>query len=128
MLNNCKPYAYMRVVVPLDENRGWDSRISDELGHAPYFALVDGDRLTIVEGPKVITGRGPRWAELYTKLKPNVVITKEIGKPAYAAFRQKGVTVYYADAKTLREAVEKWKRGELREFPEELAHEPHHEH
>ncbi|MEM1597552.1 MAG: NifB/NifX family molybdenum-iron cluster-binding protein [Pyrobaculum sp.] len=118
----------MRIVVPLDENKGWDSKISEELGHAPYFAVVDGDSLVVVEGNRVITGRGPRWAELYTKLKPDVLITREIGKPAYAALKEKNVRIYYADAKTLREAVERLKKGELKEFPEELAHEPHHSH
>ncbi|MEZ0319364.1 MAG: NifB/NifX family molybdenum-iron cluster-binding protein [Pyrobaculum sp.] len=118
----------MRIVVPLDENKGWESKISEELGHAPYFAVVEGDSLVIVEGNKVITGRGHRWAELYTKLKPDVLITKEIGKPGYAGFKKMNVRIYYAEAKTLREAVEKFKKGELKEFPEELAHEPHHNH
>ena len=73
----------------------------------------------------MITG-GPRWAQLYEKLRPDAIMTREMGKPAYAALRQRGVAIYYADAATLREAVEKLRRGELREFPEELAHEPHH--
>jgi len=58
----------------------------------------------------------------------NVVITKEIGMPAYYALRSKGVKILLAEGKTLREVLERAKKGELKEFPPEMAHEPRHRH
>jgi Uncharacterized conserved protein len=113
----------MRVLIPVDEAKGLDSPISDEFGEAPYFVVVDGDKVEVYRNEEVITGRGHRWEEILS-LRPDVVVTKEIGRPAYYAFRAKGVKIYLADGATVREALERLKKGELREFPAELAHEP----
>ncbi len=61
---------------------------------------------------EVIQGRGPRWEEIL-QLKPDVVITREIGRLAYYAFRARGIKIFLAEGATAREALEKWRRGEL---------------
>jgi predicted Fe-Mo cluster-binding NifX family protein len=81
----------------------------------------------VYRNEEVIKGRGHRWEEIL-QLKPNVVITREIGRPAYYAFRAGGVKIFLAEGATARETLEKWRRGELREFPPELVHEPRHGH
>ncbi len=65
---------------------------------------------------EAIQQRGRRWEEIL-QLKPDVVITREIGRPAYYAFRAGGVKILLAEGATAREALEKWRRGELREYP-----------
>ncbi|WP_148683026.1 NifB/NifX family molybdenum-iron cluster-binding protein [Pyrobaculum ferrireducens] len=115
----------MRILVPVEENRGWDSPVSDEFGHAPYFAVVEGGQVRIFSNGEVIRGRGHRWEEILS-LGPDVVITREIGRPAYHVFRNRGVRIYLAEGATLREVLEKFQRGLLKEFPAELAHEPRH--
>lgn len=117
----------MRVLIPVEENKGLQSPISDEFGEAPFFLVVDGDRVEGYRNDEVITGRGHRWEEIL-KLKPDVVVTREIGRPAFYAFKAKGVKIYLAEGATVAEALDKLRRGELREFPPELAHEPRHRH
>jgi predicted Fe-Mo cluster-binding NifX family protein len=117
----------MRVLIPVDEAGGLESPISDEFGEATFFLVVDGDRVEVYRNEEVIKGRGHRWEEIL-QLRPDVVITREIGKPAYHAFRARGVKMYFAEGTTAREALERLKRGELREFPAELAHEPRRRH
>lgn len=117
----------MRILIPVNELKGLNSPISDEFGEAPYFLVVDGDRVESYKNDEVITGRGHRWEEIL-RLKPDVVITREIGRPAYYAFKARGVKIYLAEGATVVEALEKLKRGELKEFPHELVHEPRHPH
>ena len=118
----------MRILIPVDEAKGLDSPISDEFGEAPFFLVAtDGGGLEVYRNEEVIKGRGHRWEEIL-QLKPDVVITREIGRPAYYAFKAKGIKILLAEGTTAREALEKLRRGELREFPPELVHEPRHEH
>ncbi|MEM3836076.1 MULTISPECIES: NifB/NifX family molybdenum-iron cluster-binding protein [Pyrobaculum] len=117
----------MRILVPVDEDKGLDSPVSEEFGEAPYFAIVEAGGVKILSNSQVFTGRGHRWEEIL-RLEPNVVITKEIGKPAYYALRSRGVKILLAEGSTLREVLERAKKGELKEFPPEMAHEPRHRH
>ena len=118
----------MRIVVPVEERNGLASRVSDELGHAPFYAVVEGESIEFKSNEEVMRGEGPRWVRLLESLRPDVVITREIGRPALSAFRARGIRVLYADGATLGELLDRYRRGELRDFPEELAHEPHHAH
>ena len=72
--------------------------------------MVDGDRVEVYRNEEVIKGRGHRCEEIL-QLRPDVVITREIGKPAYHAFRARGVKMYFAEGTTAREASERLKRG-----------------
>jgi predicted Fe-Mo cluster-binding NifX family protein len=65
----------------------------------------------VYRNEEVIKGRGHRWEEIL-QLKPNVVITRKIGRPAYYAFRAGGVKIFLAEGATARETLEKWRRGE----------------
>jgi predicted Fe-Mo cluster-binding NifX family protein len=80
---------------------------------------TEGGGLEVYRNEEVIQGRGHRWEEIL-QLKPDVVITREIGRPAYHAFRAKGVKILLAEGATAREALEKWRRGKLREFLQSL--------
>ena len=74
---------------------------------------------------EVVKGRGHRWEEIL-QLRPDVVITRKIGRSAYYAFRAGGVKIFLAEGATAREVLEKWRRGELRKFSPELVREPRH--
>ncbi|MEM4650850.1 MAG: NifB/NifX family molybdenum-iron cluster-binding protein [Pyrobaculum sp.] len=89
----------MRILVPLDEDRGLDSPVSEEFGEAPYFAIIEENGMKILSNGEVFTGRGHRWEEIL-RLEPNVVITKEIGRPAYYALRSRGVKILFAEGRT----------------------------
>ncbi len=118
----------MYILIPVDEAKGLDSPISDAFGKAPFFLVAtDGGELEMYRNEEVMKGRGHRWEEIL-QLKPDVVITRENGRPAYYAFRAGGVKIFLAEGVTAREALEKWRRGGLREFPPELVHEPRHGH
>jgi predicted Fe-Mo cluster-binding NifX family protein len=114
----------MCILIPVDETKGLDSPISDEFGKAPFFLVAtDSGELEVYRNEEVIQGRGHRWEEILQP-KPDVVITREIGRPAYYAFRARGIKIFLAKGATAREALEKWRHGELRE----LVYEPRHGH
>ena len=80
----------MCILIPVHEAKGLDSPISDEFGKAPFFLVAtDSGELEVYRNEDVIQGRGHRWEEILQP-KPDVVITREIGRPAYYAFRARG--------------------------------------
>ncbi|MEM1663707.1 MAG: NifB/NifX family molybdenum-iron cluster-binding protein [Pyrobaculum sp.] len=115
----------MRILIPVDKAAGLDSPVSDEFGRAPYFLIYDGGRVEIYRNEEVVKGVRHRWEEIL-QLKPDVVITREIGRPAYHAFRGLGISIYLAEGNTVREVVEKFEKRQLKEFPPDLVHEPRH--
>jgi predicted Fe-Mo cluster-binding NifX family protein len=81
----------MCILIPVDEAKGLASPISDEFGEAPFFLVAtDGGELEVYRNEEVMKGRGRRWEEIL-QLKPDVIITREIGRPTYYAFRAGGV-------------------------------------
>ena len=117
----------MRILVPVEKPMGLESPISEEFGEAPYFAIVTDGGVQILTNEEVMRSFRHKW-EAIVALKPDVVITKEIGRPAYQALRSRGVRIYLAEGATLKEVLEKLRRGEQEEFPPELVHEPRHRH
>jgi Uncharacterized conserved protein len=116
----------MRVFISVDEAGGLESPFWMNSARR-RFLVVDGDRVEVYRNVEVIKGRGDKREETL-QLRPDAVITREIGKPAHQALRARGVKLYFAEGTTAREALERLKRGELREFPAGLAHEPRRRH
>jgi predicted Fe-Mo cluster-binding NifX family protein len=85
---------------PCGRGQGLDSPISDEFGEAPFFLVAtNGGELEMYRNEEVMQGRGHRWEEIL-QLKPDVVITREIGRPAYYAFRAGDVKIFLAEGAT----------------------------
>jgi len=100
----------MRILIPLEENKGKDSKLSWHFGRARYFAIYDTekDELKIVESKldeyrKVME----RPVEVLLKLKPDVVFAKGIGPRALDFLTSKGIEVMTCEANTLRDVIER---------------------
>ena len=93
-----------------------ESKISEDFGKSPYFALVDVDsakkmviRQEIVANPYVDVekGRGIKVAELLLTYKPDVVVSKETlahKGPGYA-LNEAGTTIELTQAQSLDELL-----------------------
>ena len=111
----------MKIVVSLGDNNGLESTLSGHFGRSPYYAVVEvvGGRIEsvdIVENPRE---RGLRPGEYCLRVNARYVIIKSdggIGVRALRLFREKGVEVLSVDASTLKEAVQKFLRGEYEYF------------
>ncbi len=116
----------MKVVIPVLEDRGWDSPISEHFGHAPYFAIVDVDAgsLQVVPNPLPEHGPGdlPRWV---ASQGASVLVVRGIGRRAIDHFASLGIQVIRGADGTVRQIVEALKAGGLRDVPYQVREKYH---
>ncbi len=108
----------MKLLVPLDENRGFSSRISSHFGRAPYYAvlLVEDDKTSfeIIMNPRL---QGIRPAELALRLGVDgVVVRGGIGVQALELLRSVKIKVFETSSETLQGLVYEVRKGLLREY------------
>lgn len=106
-----------RVAVPLDENRGLDSKISSRFARAPYFAILEVENgnvklLDIVSNPHTNLPHGAGTAALQWLAGYGVrkVVTTMIGPRASEAARLLGIEVAKVQVSSLREVIELLKK------------------
>lgn len=113
-----------RIVIPVIENSGLESRLSEHFGRAPYFMVVEidskGETVNIEAIPNTSEHFGGfgRPPDKILQLRPTALITYGMGPRALSIFQQARVAVLRANASTVREVIEAFKRNELEELTE----------
>jgi predicted Fe-Mo cluster-binding NifX family protein len=123
----------MIIAIPVSENRGKDSPISEHFGRAPYFAFVKVKDNTIVdisveENPLAqdhVHGAVPNFVK---EKGAELVIVRGIGRRAIAAFEAMGVKVIKGASGTVEEVVNQYLSGQLKDSDYEVHDHHHHEH
>jgi predicted Fe-Mo cluster-binding NifX family protein len=96
-----------------------DSQVDPRFGRCPYFVIVDTETMQFEAIPNVassaIGGAGIQAAQTIASKGAKVVITGNVGPNAFQALSAAGIKIVTGDYETVREAVEKYKRGELKE-------------
>jgi len=94
-----KKDAY-RIAIPVEDNRGLDSTISQHFGKSPYFILVDlhKDGLRswfVVENPgaRIEKKRGIETAHLLARQRADVLVAKEVGEGPYHVLRDSSIQI-----------------------------------
>ena len=116
----------MKILIPVLENRGKESRVSPHFGRAPYFALYDSEtgKLEIIENKSEHFGGMRRPAENMLKYKPDVVFALGMGPRAVDLLRSNNVKIETGDYETVEKIIEnKDKLRELEEACKESRHE-----
>lgn len=98
----------MRIVIPVTENKGKDSRVSWHFGRAPYFAIYDSEenRLEIIENKGEHFGGRGRPAEIVARYHPNLVFAASLGPRALEFFKSQGIEVRTGNYTTVGEIIE----------------------
>jgi predicted Fe-Mo cluster-binding NifX family protein len=101
--------------------RNLDSQIDPRFGRCQYLLIVDSEsmRFEALENPAVMApgGAGIQAAELVGKMGAKAVITGDCGPNAYQVLSAAGIDVFLGASGSAREAVERYRRGELRTAP-----------
>ena len=96
-----------------------DALIDPRFGRASYLTIVDSESMTFEAIPNAATGAmggaGIQAAQTMAKKGAKVLITGNIGPNAFQALSAAGIKIVTGAFGTVREAVEKYKKGELRE-------------
>ena len=115
----------MKILIPVLENRGKESRVSPHFGRAPYFAFYDSetDKLEIIENKSEHFGGMGRPAENMLKYKPDVVFAVGMGPRAIDLFRSNDVMIETGEYNTVEDIIKnKDKLKELEEACKEARH------
>ena len=105
-----------------------DAQIDPRFGRCSYFIIVDSENLQFEAVPNIAagatSGAGIQAAQTIASRNANLLITGNIGPKAFQALSAAGTRVVTGAFGTVREAIEKFKRGELRKIgaPTVLGH------
>ena len=108
--------------------RDLDSEIDPRFGRCAYFLFVDPDDMTFEaienESMSLGGGAGIQSGQFIASKGANVVITGNVGPNASRTLNAAGVDVIVGVSGPIREAIERYKRGEL--SPANQANVPDH--
>lgn len=114
----------MRIVIPVIDESGIDSRLSEHFGRAPYFAVVEVDEKGQVVSQKTVANTGEhfggsgRRADFILQLKPDAIITYGMGPRGLGIYQSVRVAVLRANANTVKQVIEAYNNNELQELTE----------
>ncbi len=99
----------MKIIVPLHEQAGMHSIVSEHFGSAPFFAVADTEANSVEFIPNASMHHDHGQctpADFFSQLGINVVLCKGIGAGAIAKLQRMGIEVYMAEqSPTLEEAL-----------------------
>ncbi len=96
-----------------------DAQVDPRFGRCPYFVIVDTETMGFEAIPNPSQGAphgaGIQAAQAVANRGVQVILTGNIGPNAFQALSAAGIRVLTGVFGTVREAVERFKRGELKE-------------
>ncbi|MEM3706125.1 MAG: NifB/NifX family molybdenum-iron cluster-binding protein [Candidatus Bathyarchaeia archaeon] len=93
--------------------------LDPRFGRCPYFVIVDSETMQFEVVPnraaEAMGGAGIQAAQTIVVKGVEVLITGNVGPKAFQALLAAGIKIVTGAFGTVREVVEKYKRGELKE-------------
>jgi len=122
----------VRIVVPVSEEKGIDSQLSQHFGRAPFYTFIDLDEKRQVIGQGTIANTSEHFGgvglppDRILQLKPSALVTYGLGSKALRIFQDAGVAVLRTEANNVREVVNSYINNELQELTHGCHHTSHH--
>jgi predicted Fe-Mo cluster-binding NifX family protein len=108
----------MKIVIS-SMGKDLDSQIDPRFGRCQYFILLDPETLAFEalgnEGLMASGGAGVEAAQLIAQRGATALITGNLGPNAASALSASGIKIYLASGGTLKDAIQAYKTGSLRE-------------
>ncbi|ABK14351.1 MAG: NifB/NifX family molybdenum-iron cluster-binding protein [Methanothrix sp.] len=96
---------------------GLDAPVDPRFGRCPFFVVVDLDSMSESSMQNTAAGAaggaGIQAAQLVSQLGASVLITGNVGPNAMQVLSSAGIEIYQSQGGTVRDAVERFRRGEL---------------
>ena len=97
-----------------------DAQIDSRFGRCPYFLIVDTETMNFEALPNTaadaMSGAGIQAAQTITNRGVQSVLTGSVGPNAFQALSAAGISIITGVFGTVREAVEKFKGGQLQKI------------
>ena len=121
----------VRIVVPVSDEKGIDSRLSQHFGRAPFYAIIDLDENGKIIGSGTIANTSEHFGgvglppDRILQLRPKALVTYGLGSKALKMFQDANVAVLRTEANTVKEVVNAYNNDELQELTEGCHHAHH---
>jgi predicted Fe-Mo cluster-binding NifX family protein len=106
----------MKVVVSAT-SASLDAQVDPRFGRCPYFMIVDAETMNFEAVPNTaagaMSGAGIQAAQTIANKGVQAVLTGSVGPNAFQALSAAGVSIITGVSGTVREAVKKFKSGQL---------------
>lgn len=103
------------------EGKTLDSRVDPRFGRCQYFIIVDTDTLQFEavqnQNIEAMGGAGIQSGQLVASKWVKVVLTGNVGPNAFQTLQAAGIDVITGVSGTIKEAIEKHKKGEFKPAP-----------
>lgn len=108
----------MKVVITAKTNN-LESEVDPRFGRCRYFLIVDTDTMNYEsisnESAMSSGGAGIQAAQTVAKTGAKAVLTGNMGPNAFQTLSAAGIIVFTGASGTIKETIEKYKKGELKE-------------
>jgi predicted Fe-Mo cluster-binding NifX family protein len=121
----------IKVVIPVTNNRGVDSQLSEHFGRAPFFAVFDFDEDGQILSSRAVPNESEHFGgvgfppDRILQLNPDAVITYGMGPRALTRFQNAGVAVLRANASLVKDVLSAYAKDRLEELTEGCHHAKH---
>jgi len=107
------------IIAITSQGKELDSEVDPRFGRARYFVVLDtdSDQVTVHDNEQNLNapqGAGIQASRNVKDLKVKQLITGNIGPKAFDVLRASGIEIFIGASGTVREAVEQWKAGNLK--------------
>jgi len=96
-----------------------EAPVDPRFGRCPYFMIVDSETLQFEAVPNMasgaMSGAGIQAAQTIASRGVKVLITGNVGPNAFQALSAAGIKIVTGASGTVRDVIERYKRGELKE-------------
>jgi len=117
MCSETKSASGVKICVT-SEGDNLDSKVDPRFGRCKYFIVADIDTLKIeaINNPNIdsMGGAGIQSGQFIAEQKVKAVLTGNVGPNAFQTLQAAGVDVITGISGTVKEAIEKYKTGELK--------------
>jgi len=121
-----------RLVIPVTEEKGLDSGLSQHFGRAPFYAIIDLDDNGKIIGKGTIANTSEHFGgvglppDRIMQLKPKALVTYGLGSRALQMFQEGGVAVLRTEASTVKGVIDAYNNNELQELTTGCGHTHNH--
>ncbi|MCL4429575.1 MAG: NifB/NifX family molybdenum-iron cluster-binding protein [Chloroflexi bacterium] len=111
-----------KIIIPTENQEGLEAKVAQHFGRAPYFTVVELDNKGETVKIKAEANTGEHMGgtghphENLLALKPDVIAAYGMGPGGLNSFQNAGTTILKAEGETVKEVIDNFKDGTLKEL------------